>query len=206
MIPPDHMQARTVTRGHGLLEDFLAARRRSQAERLIPEQARSGRILDIGCGSFPTFLQNIRFGERYGLDRLPLADQRETGVTLVNHDVVDRSGLPFEDAFFDVVTMLAVFEHIETAALKRVLADVYRLLSPGGLYVMTTPARWTEGILTAMAGIGLVSVEEVSEHKAQYSRREIMSLLLEAGFERSHIRQGAFELGVNLWATAQKSG
>src|ERR1700674_1937809 len=145
------MTERRVTRGHGFLEAFLAHQRARRADSLIPEQARSGRILDVGCGSYPTFLVNTVFGERYGLDRLLVAaDVGDLPVKLVEHDVAGGSRLPFDDSFFDVVTMLAVFEHLETAALRRLLEEIHRVLRPGGLYVLTTPASWTEGLLKLM--------------------------------------------------------
>jgi SAM-dependent methyltransferase len=196
---------RRVTRGHGLLEKFLARRRAHQANSLIPEPARSGRILDVGCGSYPTFLFNTRFAERYGVDRVTLTGVRDGGLTLVEHDIADGSGLPFEDSFFEVVTMLAVFEHLETAALRRLLQEIHRVLRPGGLYVLTTPVRWTEGLLKLMSHLSLVSHEEVNEHKAQYSAPEVVTLLLDGGFERSNIRHGTFELGMNHWAVARRN-
>ena len=194
-----------VTRGHGLLEKFLASRRAHQANSLIPEKARSGRILDVGCGSYPTFLFNTRFAERYGVDRVTLTDVRDDRLTLVEHDIAGGSGLPFEDSFFEVVTMLAVFEHLETAALRRLLQEIRRVLRPGGFYVLTTPVRWTEGLLKLMSSVGLLSHEEVNEHKAQYSAPEVVTLLLDGGFERSNIRHGTFELGMNHWAVAQRN-
>lgn len=185
---------------------MLARQRARRADSLIPEGARAGKILDIGCGSYPAFLTNTRFAERYGLDRVALPDVRGTELTLVAHDIANSSGLPFDDGFFGVVTMLAVFEHLEPVVLRKLLREIGRVLSPGGTYVMTTPVRWTEGILKFMAHLKLVSHEEVSEHKAQYSRGEIVNLLLEAGFDQSRIRHGTFELGMNVWAAAQKSG
>jgi SAM-dependent methyltransferase len=173
---------------------------------LIPETARTGRILDIGCGSYPAFLRGTRFAERYGLDRVAIADIKETGLKLVEHDIADRSGLPFESGFFDVVTMLAVFEHLETQSLQSLLQEIKRVLRPGGTYVMTTPVQWTEGILKVMSRVRLVSDEEVSEHKAQYSHREVVAMLLAAGFDRAQIRHGTFELGMNLWAAARRDG
>jgi SAM-dependent methyltransferase len=159
----------------------------------------------VGCGSYPAFLVNTKFGERYGIDRLALADVGELKIKLVEHDIADGSPLPFESSFFEVVTMLAVFEHIEPSALQKLLLEIRRVLRPGGHYVMTTPVRWTEGILKAMSRARLVSQEEVGEHKAQYSAREVRSLLLEAGFEASRLRHGTFELGLNVWAMAQVS-
>jgi hypothetical protein len=46
------------TRGRGLLEPWLAKMRAQRANRLIPAELRAGRILDIGCGSFPYFLSH----------------------------------------------------------------------------------------------------------------------------------------------------
>ena len=188
-----------------MLEGFLARKRASQANSLIPDKLRAGRILDIGCGSYPAFLTGTRFSERYGLDRVVLAAIRDSGIKLVEHDISDGSALPFEDSFFDVVTMLAVFEHLENATLRKILQEIRRVLHPGGLYVMTTPVKWTQGILKVMSSVRLVSHEEIDEHKAQYSGGEIVSLLLETGFDRSYIRHGTFELGMNVWAVAQKT-
>lgn len=101
--------------------------------------------------------------------------------------------------------MLAVFEHVDALPLQRLLPEILRVLRPRGLYVMTTPPRWTESILKVMSYLQLVSHEEVSEHKALYSRGDIVSLLAEAGFDRANIRHGTFELGLNLWAVAQRS-
>jgi hypothetical protein len=71
--------------------------------------------------------------------------------------------------------------------------------------VLTTPVRWTEGLLKSMSRMGLVSREEVDEHKAQYSAPEVVALLVDGGFERSNIRHGTFELGMNHWAVAQRN-
>jgi SAM-dependent methyltransferase len=188
-----------------LLEGFLARQRARRANSLITEASRKGRILDVGCGSYPAFLLNTRFAERYGVDRVAIANVRDAGVKLVAHDIAGSSGLPFETAFFDVVTMLAVFEHIEASALRRLLQEIRRVLRPGGMFVMTTPARWTEEVLKVMSSLKLVSHEEIGEHKAQYSGSEIVSALVASGFDRAQIHHGTFELGMNLWAVAQKS-
>ena len=45
-----------MTRGKGLLEPMLADLRAQRANKLIPSTSRTGRILDIGCGTYPYFL------------------------------------------------------------------------------------------------------------------------------------------------------
>lgn len=201
------MSRTNVTRGHGLLEGFLARQRIRQARRLIGADRSRGRVLDIGCGSFPLFLVSTDFAEKYGLDRLAVGapDQaRAHHLRLIQHDVGSRKPLPFAAEFFDVVTMLAVFEHIELDALGDLLSEVHRVLRPGGIYVMTTPAFWTDGLLKMLATIGFVSHQEVDEHKGSYRHSEISSVLTKAGFPRDRIRLGYFEAGMNVWATAAK--
>lgn len=124
-----------VTRGSGFLEGFLAEKRSGLADSLIPSGLRSGRILDIGCGSFPLFLVNTIFFEKYGLDRLIpeecVSEFHGKGINLLSHDV-DSGVLPFTDEYFDVVTMLAVFEHIEPEKLGSLLKEIHRVLKLGG--------------------------------------------------------------------------
>ena len=61
-----------LTRGKGLLEPTLARLRTQRANNLIPRDLRAGRILDIGCGSFPYFLAHTAFEEKFAVDQLPM--------------------------------------------------------------------------------------------------------------------------------------
>ncbi|MDQ6880373.1 MAG: methyltransferase domain-containing protein [Candidatus Dormibacteraeota bacterium] len=158
----------------------------------------------MGCGSYPLFLNNTRFHERYGVDRVKSYGVSDESLTLIEQDIADGAGLPFEDAFFDVVTLLAVFEHLDLPVLEGLLREIHRVLRPGGVFVMTTPAAWTEAILRVMAYLRLVSGEEVGEHKATYSPGRIVSLLATAGFDSAGVRHGTFEARMNLWAAARK--
>lgn len=171
----------------------------------MPTSLQRNRILDVGCGSYPLFLLNTQFAERYGLDREVPAGIAETpNLHLVSHDVEHNRKLPFDDRFFDVVTMLAVFEHLDEPVLIDLLREIRRVLVPGGVFVMTTPADWTAGILTRMAKLWLVSSEEVGEHKNQYSLAQIRDLLTRAGFTAERMDLGSFEAGMNLWARAAR--
>src|SRR5690606_16441534 len=134
-----------VTRGNGRIEGFLARHRARMADRLIPDELRSGTIVDIGCGSYPYFLSTTDFAHRYGLDRVAAGDpagaaagatwavapgvvaeapgaappsRAPDGITLIRHDLDERAALPFDDASVDVVTMLAVFEHLDHDVLR----------------------------------------------------------------------------------------
>jgi ubiquinone/menaquinone biosynthesis C-methylase UbiE len=196
-----------VTRGKGLAEALLARKRSRMADRLIPAWHRNGRVLDIGCGSFPLFLSQTSFRERHGIDRVPHSATEECssrGINLVSQDLESNPRLPYPDKSFRVVTMLAVFEHLDPKRLGVLISEVRRVLEPGGLYVMTTPASWTSGLLRLMARLRLLSCEEIDEHKHQYRQSEIREVLTSGGFHPARVELGHFELFMNNWGVATK--
>lgn len=197
-----------VTRGHGLLETYLAKKRGDIADRLIPASIRDGRLLDIGCGVYPLFLVNIGFKEKIGLDKISRNDRTPMAcpenVKVIDFDLESGQELPFVADFFDAVTMLAVVEHIDPGKLVDIVKNIYRVLKPGGHFVMTTPASWTDGLLRVMARAGLVSREEIEEHRDVYSPRKIMDILRNGNFRTGVVRYGYFEMFANIWVAASK--
>ena len=201
------MAGSQVTRGYGLLEGFLAGQRSRLVNSMIPDGHREGRLLDIGCGTYPLFLMGTEFNEKLGVEKFSFDDGQDyegQNITLINHDIESGPDLPFDGNYLDVVTMLAVFEHIEPKSLVPLLKEIHRILKPGGLYLMTTPAFWTDKLLRVMAGLRLVSPVEIAEHKDAYSHAKISRLLAESGFDREKTRLGYFECFMNIWASAQK--
>ncbi len=192
------------TRGGGLLEPLLARMRAHKANRLIPPQLRDGRLLDIGCGSFPYFLSNTFFREKFALDRLSPQSEIAGDIHWHNSDLNQDTQLPFPDQFFSIVTMLAVVEHLDPEKLESVLSEVYRILVPGGTMIITTPAAWSDGLLRAMARVNLVSREEIEEHAYAYTLPILGWYFGRAGFPHTLMRFGYFELGLNMWATATR--
>ena len=194
------------TRGHGLLEPFLARRRARIANRLIPERLRSGRILDIGCGSYPYFLSHTSFREKYAIDQLPPAPAGPESRDIAWHtlDLNAAPRLPFPEGHFSAVTLLAVVEHLDPGSLVQLLREVHRVLAPDGRVVITTPAPWSDGLLHAMARVRLVSAEEIEEHVYAYTQALLGWYFGKADFPMEKIRSGYFELGLNMWATAER--
>ncbi len=195
------MKSTQVTRGYGLLEGLLARWRQKQADKLIGDSSRDGRLLDLGCGTYPLTLTLTRFGEKYGLDRnFPpevVAGFQDQGIFLMSHDLEHAESLPFESQFFDVVTMLAVVEHLDRPVLARICREVSRVLRPGGRFIVTTPAVWTGPILTVLSKIGLLSKEEIEEHRPLLSREEMALLMKENSLVQ--VRSGTFEFTLNTW-------
>jgi ubiquinone/menaquinone biosynthesis C-methylase UbiE len=192
----------SYTRGTGLLEVFLAKLRAGKANSFISKEQRKGKILDIGCGSYPYFLSNTNFKEKYGIDPA-LTSTNIENIVLKKNDIT-KNKLSFRDNNFDVITMLAVFEHIEHNKLNFVLCEIRRVLKKDGVFIITTPASWADKLLHFMANFGLISSEEIHEHKHNHPREKIEGILAEAGFEKRKIRSGFFELFMNMWFTAKK--
>jgi SAM-dependent methyltransferase len=200
------MTKTTFTRGKGLLEPTLANLRTQRANRLIPSDLRAGRILDIGCGSFPYFLSHTSFEEKFAVDQLPMAKETaaQNRIEFFTLDLNKEPKLPFEDNFFSAVTLLAVVEHLNPDSMAILFKESHRVLKPGGQVIMTTPAAWSDGLLKFMARINLVSAEEIHEHAFAYTLPLIGWHFGQAGFEMKKVKFGYFEFMLNMWATATK--
>jgi SAM-dependent methyltransferase len=198
--------SRPYTRGRGLLEPTLARLRTGRANRLIPAELRAGRILDIGCGSFPYFLAHTAFKEKFAVDQLPMPSETASTnrIEFFELDLNHEPRLPFEADYFEAVTLLAVVEHLNPDSLAQLFKESRRVLKPGGLVILTTPAAWADGLLHLMAHLNLVSAEEIHEHAFAYTLPLLGWHFGQAGFAMTRLRFGYFELMMNMWATAQK--
>ena len=188
---------------------WFSRKRAGKANSLVPATLRGGRVLDIGCGVFPYFLTETSFSEKYGLDKGITEELKKQlsechDLALIDVDLERAPSIPFQSSFFDVVTMLAVLEHFEPARVLRILREVERILKPGGVFIMTTPAGWTKGLLKFLARHNMVSRIEIDEHKAAYSRKQVRAVLEQAGFQRPSVASGYFELFMNIWVRARK--
>ena len=200
------MPGTQFTRGKGLLEPLLARLRADKANAMIAESLRNGRILDIGCGSYPYFLAHTSFKEKFGIDQLATSHPVSADLKIEIHtlDLNVAPTLPFEEGFFDVVTLLAVVEHLNPSSMAILFGEIYRVLRGEGMVIMTTPAAWADGLLHGMARFNLVSAEEINEHTYAYTLPLLGWYFGQAGFGMHKIKFGYFEWGLNMWATAKK--
>jgi SAM-dependent methyltransferase len=131
---------------------------------------RPRRVLDLGCG-VGGFLSGLaELGERVlptDVDRASLALCRERGFPGV---VSDGYALPFADASFELVCLFDALEHIPDE--HRALAEVARVLAPGGRVVLSVPAYQ---FLYA-------NNDRVARHCRRYTRSTLRRAIVAAGF------------------------
>ena len=102
-------------------------------------------VLDLGCaGGFMAEALATRGATVTGIDpaaqaiNAARAHAAEAGLE-IQYDVGVGEELPYDDAAFDVVVCVDVLEHVED--LTKVLAEVARVLKPGGLFLFDTINR-----------------------------------------------------------------
>lgn len=119
-------------------------------------------------------------------------------------DLCNIKKIPFENNTFDVITALAVFEHFERHTAVIISTEVFRILKKNGLFIITTPARWTNYLLKILSKLNIVSKEEINEHKDLYTRNDLFNILEKSNFNERDINTGTFEYFMNLYAVAKK--
>jgi len=150
-------------------------------------------VLNLGCGyqtsdrctnidwSIPVRLKGSRVGRRlapYLLGGDRYRAYQEMSGNVMRHDL--RKGIPFPDASADAVYHSHVLEHIDREAVPAFLAEVHRVLKPGGVHRIVVPdlelqARaYLETLDKSLAGGDNVEDHEESVHVLieQMVRRE----------------------------------
>lgn len=127
-------------------------------------------ILEVGCGPGGMLSPLSRYGHVFGIDVAhdALRYCRHRGFP----EVVTGSGieLPFADASFDVVALFDAIEHIPDH--RRVLAEVRRILRPGGYVFISVPAYQ----------FLFSQNDRLVHHQRRYTRGQLDALLREERF------------------------
>lgn len=96
------------------------------------------KILDLCCGAGQTTQVLVRQSERVtGLDASPVAIQRaQRNVPQANYVEAFAEKMPLEDNQFDLVHTSAALHEMKPQQLQQILAEVYRVLRPGGIFAL----------------------------------------------------------------------
>lgn len=149
--------------------------------RVLPfvERYPDARLLDIGCEREAHLLRKLEphifFG--VGIDfKAPVID---TPTLKTFFTVLDRR-LPFDDAYFDVVTMLAMLEHLHHPV--DIMREISKVLRPGGDLVLTVPSWYAKPVLEFHSyRISIINPDEIRDHKRYFNREDLVRLVADVG-------------------------
>lgn len=158
-------------------------------------------ICDIGCGLDAYFLKKISYLIKYGIgfDK-EVENYKNSKLELKKLEVYKN--IPLKNENCDVVTMLAVLEHLLYP--QEILKECFRILKKGGKLILTTPTPATKPILEFLARILLIDRVEIAGHKNYFWLSDIKKLLIKAGFQEENIKNYFFEVRLNNLIIAQK--
>jgi SAM-dependent methyltransferase len=132
-----------------------------------------------------------------------VSENGETFECDVDHFDAERDVYPYADASYDTVLCCELIEHLVADPMHR-MAEVNRILKPGGHFVLTTPNL---GSLRAISGIlqgyhpsffssyvrpRKEGEEPEARHNREYVPLEIQHLLTDSGFEVLRLETGEF--------------
>jgi SAM-dependent methyltransferase len=131
------------------------------------------RLLDCGCGTGANLELLSRFGRAAGFDlsAVGLTFARDAGRTRLARATVTAA--PFRTSTFDIVTSFDVIYSLESADERAAIAEMYRMLKPGGFAIVNVAA------MEILRGDHSV----LSRERRRYSRDQLRARLSEAGFE-----------------------
>jgi SAM-dependent methyltransferase len=157
-----------------------------------PYISHGARVLDIGCLRGDMFRRfEDRMGYGVGIDPLIIEPVEHEKWRLVPG--LFPEDLP-DDTPFDVISMLALLEHIPRAKQPRLVSECARRLRPGGYLVITVPSPVVDRILAVLVHLRLADGMSLEEH---YGFRPQETASLFTGGEFALAKQRRFQFGIN---------
>lgn len=159
--------------------------------RALPWIPNGGRVLDVGCLDAALFRKlGPRLGYGVGMD--PAIDKAAEfeRFRLLPGEFPDA----VPDGPFDVVTFLAVLEHVESDHIDRWVETCRAMLVPGGLVVATIPSPRVDQILHVAIRLRVLHGMEAEQHHG-FAPADILDAFLRAGFVVENSKR--FQLGLN---------
>ena len=181
---------------------------------IIPPGGPDDRILEMGAylQITPALKSKLGYGEVRGCYYGPMgridhrtvaSSEGETFTCDIDHFDAEKDRFPYEDEHFSTIVCGELIEHLFEDPMH-LMAEVNRILKPGGHLVLTTPN------VAALRGISAIllgyhpgffhayikpadgSGEVDARHNREYTPREIHKLLENSGFEVALLETGEF--------------
>ena len=153
------------------------------------------RVLDLGCAFGYGTARIARYYDTDGLDASPDYIRRaRRAVPNARFTLGAAAHLPYPDAHFDAVVLLDVLEHV--ADERAVVAEIARVLRPGGLLVVSVPhtglLRWADSLnvyawLTGEDALGAGGVQGTGRDHHRHYNVHMLRLLFGEQFTNSYV-------------------
>jgi SAM-dependent methyltransferase len=191
------MRTRSFDSGNtGVLDKIIWHMRASRIRKNLPWSIEN--VADCGCGRtaplLRILLENSMARNATGIDMDPDFSVETKSLTLIKGDL--NAPLPLKVESFDAVLSLATLEHLDKPDLH--LREIYRILKPGGILLLTTPSPRGKPVLEFLAyRLKIIDRHEIEDHRQYYSSAMLETALVHAGFIPTAINARTFQLGMN---------
>lgn len=194
MLPHEHPLAQSMCSNvlNAVENTILHLLRTTQG---VASAGGSAHLLDIGCWDGRATQRYAKaIGARaYGIEVFPVPAEKAAATGIEVHSAnLEHDALPWSDATFDVVIANQVFEHLKNIWLP--LAEVYRVLRPGGTFVLSVPNLGSlHNRILLLLGRQPTSIRVLGPHVRGYTLGTLRHLLtLDNAFRLTTLRGVGF--------------
>jgi SAM-dependent methyltransferase len=151
--------------------------------RRLDAMAAGTRVLDVGCGEGVLVAEYANRLDILGVDLNYASDRVRQGSVLA---------LPFGDGSFDAALCLDVLEHLPPGDQSKALAEIHRVLRPGGTLLLSLPnlAHLQSRVRFLVSG-RLMRTASEQKHPGDRAAGEYLAMLRVSGFGVTE-RRGIF--------------
>ena len=196
----------------GYIETHLTRFEKTLA--ITPPGGPDDRILEMGSylQITPALKTRLGYGEVRGCYYGPAGTVNQRSVQSIDGEQfqcaielfnAEKDPFPYDDGYFSTVLCCELVEHL-TEDPMHMMAEINRILRPGGHLVLTTPnigslraiaavlAGYHPGFFPAYIRPRVEGEEPEARHNREYTAREIVHLFYYAGFEMALLETGPF--------------
>lgn len=212
-VPGEYVQGWAEPSARGYVDTHLA--RLVKTLEMTPAGRPDQRILEMGAylQITPSLKTKLGYGEVRGCyygaagktdHREAISLEGERFTCEVDLFDAEKDVFPYGDAHFDTVLCCELLEHL-TADPMHMMAEIHRILKPGGHLVLTTPnigslraiaallAGYHPGFFPAYIKPAAAGSETDARHNREYTAREIYLLFHDSGFDMVRLETGEFK-------------